>query len=117
MLSGSCHCGAVRFSILGELTSIKECNCTVCRRYGALWAYFRPDRVQIRKSRNATFTYICNDKVIAFHICRVCGNLSHWEDLVHPVELVALNMRLVDPDAISHVPVFLADKLGKFDDE
>lgn len=110
MFSGSCHCGAVKFSIHKEVTQIKQCDCSVCHRFGAWWAYFRPNQITLSKSENATFTYLCNDKVIAFHICKVCGNLTHWEEIVHPVELVALNMRLVDPAKLENVPIFTVHK-------
>jgi hypothetical protein len=39
MVEGSCHCGAVRWSFDGTPESATACNCTVCRRYGVLWAY------------------------------------------------------------------------------
>jgi hypothetical protein len=29
---GSCHCGAVRFEIEGELSSGFICDCSLCRR-------------------------------------------------------------------------------------
>lgn len=39
MIHGSCHCGAVRWQFKGMPESATACNCTVCRRYGVLWAY------------------------------------------------------------------------------
>ena len=39
MLEGSCHCGAVRWLLQPMPASVTACNCTVCRRYGTLWAY------------------------------------------------------------------------------
>jgi hypothetical protein len=39
MIEGSCHCGAVRWSFDGVPDAATACNCTVCRRYGVLWAY------------------------------------------------------------------------------
>ena len=39
MLKGSCHCGSVQWSFEGMPESVTACNCTVCRRYGVLWAY------------------------------------------------------------------------------
>ena len=39
MIEGTCHCGAVRWRFSGIPESATACNCTVCRRYGALWAY------------------------------------------------------------------------------
>lgn len=26
---------------------VTECNCSICRRYGVLWAYYPPDRVRV----------------------------------------------------------------------
>ena len=35
--SGSCHCGAVRFSYEGEeIISGLRCNCSICSRKGAM---------------------------------------------------------------------------------
>jgi hypothetical protein len=39
MIEGSCHCGAVTWTFAGEPDGATTCNCTVCRRYGVLWAY------------------------------------------------------------------------------
>ena len=38
-VEGACHCGAVRWLYRGMPESATACNCTVCSRYGALWAY------------------------------------------------------------------------------
>ena len=38
-MDGSCHCGAVRWRFEGVPTSATSCNCSICRRHGALWAY------------------------------------------------------------------------------
>ena len=34
--TGSCHCGHVAFEAEGEITGLLECNCSICRRKGAL---------------------------------------------------------------------------------
>ena len=39
MIQGSCHCGAVRWQFEGQPDGATACSCTVCRRYGVLWAY------------------------------------------------------------------------------
>ena len=43
---GSCHCGRITFEFDGEVGVAIECNCSICRRKGALWygtddAHFR----------------------------------------------------------------------------
>jgi hypothetical protein len=48
MIEGSCHCGAVRWSFEGTPESATACNCTVCRRYGVLWAYdYEDERIRV----------------------------------------------------------------------
>ncbi len=45
MLAGSCHCGGTQETLEGDPGSITACNCTLCRRYGVLWA---SDYVDVR---------------------------------------------------------------------
>ena len=39
MLTGTCHCGACRWTLAAPPASVTACSCTICRRFGALWAY------------------------------------------------------------------------------
>ena len=39
MLKGKCHCCAIRWTLSELPRSVTACNCTICRRYGSLWAY------------------------------------------------------------------------------
>lgn len=48
MIEASCHCGAVRLEIEKAPTEITDCNCSICRRYGVLWAYYTLDQVRLR---------------------------------------------------------------------
>jgi hypothetical protein len=34
---GSCHCGTIRITIAGDPADAPQCNCSICRRTGALW--------------------------------------------------------------------------------
>ena len=38
-LEGRCHCGATGWTFRGDPERALACNCTLCRRYGSLWAY------------------------------------------------------------------------------
>jgi len=33
---GGCHCGRVRFRITADLTSVIDCNCSICTKKGIL---------------------------------------------------------------------------------
>ena len=45
-LTGTCHCGAVRIRVRQAPRTVTSCNCSICRRYGALWAYYQASSVQ-----------------------------------------------------------------------
>jgi len=51
MYTGSCHCGAIRFSFTGPDTIDRglRCNCSICRRKGALMSSFAvtPEAIRI----------------------------------------------------------------------
>ncbi|MEY4544478.1 MAG: hypothetical protein RL685_673 [Pseudomonadota bacterium] len=48
MIEGVCHCGGVRWSFEGVPDSVTSCSCTICRRYGALWAYdFDNEKIKV----------------------------------------------------------------------
>ncbi len=34
---GACHCGRVTFELQARLETVIDCNCSLCRRRGALW--------------------------------------------------------------------------------
>jgi hypothetical protein len=87
--------------------SATACNCTVCRRYGVLWAYgYIDDDIH---SVGKTSTYRRKDGgAIDFHFCARCGCVTHYiktaagEDGRHRT---AVNLRLTDPDPIFDLPI------------
>jgi hypothetical protein len=67
-VSASCHCGAVRFEV-EEPEWVMDCNCSHCRLYGGLWAYY-PQREVTFASPPDTFIYMWGDHMLEFHHCR-----------------------------------------------
>ena len=43
---GSCHCGRVRFEVDAEIDHVRVCDCSICRRRGAL--NFRVPKAALR---------------------------------------------------------------------
>ena len=41
MLIATCHCAAVKVEVPRRPRRLTECNCSICRRYGTLWAYYK----------------------------------------------------------------------------
>src|SRR5918998_6216330 len=72
MLEASCHCGAVRLEIDSTPPAeVNDCRCSICRRYGALWAYYAPERVRVVLPFDTpTDVYVWGDRTLTTHRCR-----------------------------------------------
>lgn len=116
MLEGSCHCGSVRWELDGLPASATACNCTACRRYGALWAYGHEDE-DIRVS-GTTSAYV-RGRSLSFDFCPRCGGVTHWRALQPDAEgrrRMAVNLRMTEPAAIAQLPIDHFDGLDKWQD-
>ncbi|MFC4348909.1 GFA family protein [Kordiimonas lipolytica] len=106
MIKGSCHCGAVRFEFPGSPEWLTECNCSLCRRLGARWAYADEANVTLHMASGATESYIQGDRTLATHRCRTCGCVTHWEALdKSESSRMGVNMRLADPADVAGIRV------------
>jgi hypothetical protein len=113
MLEGSCHCGAVRWQFDGVPDTTTACSCTVCRRYGVLWAYdYEGERITISGN---TCAYIWGDREIGFHFCPDCGCVAYWRGIEQRADgrrRIAVNLRLAEPEAVAKIPVKHFDGLN-----
>lgn len=103
---GACHCGQVRWRLDGDPGTVTACNCTVCRRYGVLWAYdFEGERITVSGETRA---YSWGDRDIGFHFCPNCGCIAYWRG-IKPREdgrrRIAVNVRLAEPEAVAALPI------------
>ncbi|MDP2050780.1 MAG: GFA family protein, partial [Cypionkella sp.] len=78
-MEGSCHCGAARWRFDGVPEAATACNCTICRRYGVLWAYGHENE-DIHVS-GPTQVYLRANPSIGFHFCGHCGCVLCWRAL------------------------------------
>jgi len=104
-IDASCHCGAVHLEITTAPETVTDCNCSICRRYGALWAYYSPRQVGIAATGSATEIYMWNDRSIEFHRCKICGCITHWAAVDKRSDRMGVNARLMDPDVLGAVRV------------
>jgi hypothetical protein len=116
MIEGSCHCGRVRWTFEGVPESATACNCTLCRRYGTLWAYdYENEGIRVS---GPTQVYI-RGKHIAFHFCPNCGCVAFYRGLEPGKDgrrRVAVNLRLADPKLVGAIVVDHFDGLESFQD-
>lgn len=95
-LVASCHCGAVRVDLPELPAAVTECNCSICRRYGALWAYYTREQVTLHAAADQLASYSWGDQQIEFCHCRRCGCLTHYASVEQgPDGRVAVNARML----------------------
>jgi len=105
-IEGHCHCGAVRWTLQKTPEFARTCSCTLCRRYGTLWAYgILNEDIQVSGDTRA---YTHGDAAIAFHFCQTCGCVAYWLATT-PDETarraIAVNLRMTDPEPIADIPI------------
>lgn len=117
MLEGTCHCGAVRWTMEHVPESATACNCTVCRRYGVLWAYgYEGEDIRVS---GPTQAYVRGDRQLGFHFCPSCGCVAYWRSLEAGADgrrRIAVNLRLTEPGPVAAVPIDHFDGLDSFSD-
>jgi hypothetical protein len=106
MLTTTCHCGAVRIEIPRKPRSLTNCNCSICRRYGTLWAYYKAADVRVTSEPSATASYSWGDKQLRFVRCASCGCIMLWERLQPTASSrVGVNARNFEPDDLGPVRI------------
>jgi hypothetical protein len=109
VLRGSCHCGSTGWTLEGDPGSATACNCTLCRRYGTLWAYdYENERIHIT-GRTATYQNAANPKPdLEIHFCPTCACVICWRGLDVDAEgrrRMAVNLRLAPPDEVALIAI------------
>lgn len=103
---GACHCGAVRLTLPRRPRRLTCCNCSICRRYGTLWAYYRAGTVRVEHEPGATADYRWGSRKLRFVRCARCGCVTHWERARRtPESRMGVNVRLFDPEALGEVRI------------
>lgn len=107
----TCHCGAVSIRLSQAPKEITHCNCSLCRRYGVLWAYYPIAEVTIEAS-SPTDTYAWGGRNVNFHRCSNCGCITHWYPRKAGRENLGLNARLLDQTTLDAAEVRYKDSAG-----
>jgi hypothetical protein len=108
---GSCLCGAVRFSVDGELNPPDACHCTICRKSSGHYysgTDIARERVTIEGGDNVTW-YRSSEKVRR-GFCRTCGSPMFF-DPIHR-DWIGLSMGSFEKptDTKLAIHIFVADK-------
>ena len=97
MQTGSCHCGAVRYTVEGTPEQALECNCSHCERKGMLLWFVPRTALAVTEGAGHLTTYTFNKHAIQHQFCPTCGvqpfGLGKGQD---GSEMAAINLRCVD---------------------
>jgi hypothetical protein len=106
MLLASCHCGAITITVSSKPAYLIDCNCSICRRNGALWALFDSGSVGVTGHLDELTAYVWGQRSIRTMHCRSCGCTTHWEAITPEAgNRIGVNMRNAEPDAIAGLRV------------
>ena len=104
----SCHCGAVELELdLPEgIVNPRRCDCSICRRKGAVVASIPLDGIRILKGAEHLKLYQFNTLTAKHYFCSICGIYTHHQRRSSPNEY-GYNVGCldrVDPFALQEVP-------------
>lgn len=117
MLSLTCQCGRVRVEAAKRPEFVNECNCTLCAKSGARWAYFHPDDVGVSGATSAYRREDKPDPAAELHFCTACGATTHYVLTESAVAkfgnvMMGVNARLADEQDLAGIELRFPDGRG-----
>jgi predicted adenylyl cyclase CyaB len=105
---GSCHCGAVRFELDSEpITTGVRCNCSICRRRGAVMSPRYYERVEVH-GKDTLANYLWGDRMVNHFFCPTCG-IHPFSEVIEKPETYRFNLGCLDDFDTSSVTVHMID--------
>ena len=81
-----CHCGAVamRLSLPDGLVDVRRCDCSMCRRRGAVVASVPLDGIELVCGAESLTEYQFNTRTAKHYFCSKCGIYTHHQRRSNP---------------------------------
>jgi hypothetical protein len=77
-MRGSCHCGAVAFSVAEKPTRAIRCNCSYCIRRGWYTGYASVDEFELLSGEGSLGSYKFGEETATNYFCTTCGIHTHF---------------------------------------
>ena len=108
--TASCHCGTVKMELHlpDGLIDIRRCDCSMCRRRGAVAASVPLSNIKITQGIDALTLYQFNTKTAKHYFCSVCGIYTHHQRRSDPSQY-GFNISCledVNPLSIPDIPTY-----------
>jgi len=92
-----CHCGAIEanINIAENFEKILRCNCSLCKRKGAIMSMVKNENFKIIKGEDKLKLYQFHTKVANHYFCSVCGIYTHHNPRSNPA-MTGFNLGCLD---------------------
>ena len=94
----TCHCGAVEAEVnISEkgFEKIMRCNCSICKRKGAIMSMVKNEDFRIVKGEDKLKLYQFHSKVAKHYFCSQCGIYTHHNPRINPA-MTGFNVGCID---------------------
>ncbi|MCP3061383.1 GFA family protein [Myxococcus sp. K38C18041901] len=118
MQRGSCLCGAVRFTVEGELRAPDACHCTKCRKHsGHYFVSTDVPRSALTVEGEDQVRWFQSSEKVRRGFCSVCGSSLFWEPLQR--DWIGIAMGAFDTPTQTRVAlhIYMANKGDYYDIE
>jgi hypothetical protein len=112
---GSCHCGRVRFEIEAEIDHVRVCDCSVCKKRGALNHRIPKEKLNLFTPWEDLVLYQWGSKTAKDFFCPTCGILPFRrpsdptpEEILegsNPFDGWAVNVRCLEGIDLDSIPI------------
>jgi hypothetical protein len=101
---GSCHCGEVRFEVDADLDHVRVCDCSICRRRGALLHRVAEHELRLLTPLDGLSLYTFHTQTARDYFCPRCGILPFRRPRTAP-EQWSVNVRCLEGVDLDAIPV------------
>jgi hypothetical protein len=93
----SCHCGLIKaeINLTGSLEKVLNCNCSICKRKGAIMSMVKNEDFKIIKGKDNSKLYQFHSKVAKHYFCSNCGIYTHHNPRSNPA-MTGFNVGCID---------------------
>ena len=115
MLTGGCHCGAIRYQVSGEPIHNALCHCSDCRRHAGApmvsWTLFADDNFTITEGEAKVYASSEHGRRL---FCAACGTgLFYTNEVIFPGLTDVQSSTLDDPGALRPTAqIQIADRIS-----
>tara|TARA_B110000438_G_C15300147_1_gene430798 strand:- start:117 stop:452 length:336 start_codon:yes stop_codon:yes gene_type:complete len=72
-----CHCGSVQLNIETDLSIVKQCNCSICKRKNAKMNILPKESIKSIQGEENLSLYQFGTMVAKHYFCKICGIYTH----------------------------------------